>query len=228
MFNWLDKNQGIIKDGLKTTNNDLFKQYLLAGLPKLNQTVSKTKFLVIDFETTGLNSQKDHIISVGYTEIKDNKIQLGASEHFIVKTDTILTSENVSIHQLTDDVVHQGLSINKIMQHLLKIISGKVLVAHYKNIEYNFLQQISQSLYCAKLPMIMLDTLMIEKRKLEKTQQPIVANQLRLFNLRETYNLPRYHAHNAMEDAIATAELFLAQLKNMNSNLDKIKIKHLI
>ncbi len=228
MIRWFDKNQRMINNGLKTSKDGPFKDYLLAGLPDTNKSVSETEFLVIDFETTGLNSQKDHVISVGYTLIKNNKIILGASDHHVVNTDKRLTSENVSIHQLTDDVISQGQSITRIIQHLLKLISGKVLVAHYQKIEYGFLQQVCQSLYSSGLPMIMLDTLLIEKTKLEKNNQPIVANQLRLFNLRDKYNLPRYKAHNAMEDAIATAELFLAQLKNINANLDKIRIKELI
>jgi DNA polymerase-3 subunit epsilon len=228
MFSWFDKNKRMIKSGLTSSQEGPFRDYLMAGLPDINKSVSETEFLVIDFETTGLDSQEDHIISVGYTVIKNNKIILGASDHHIVNSDNVLTSENVSIHHLTDDIVNQGQSITGIIEHLLELMSGKVLVAHYQKIEYGFLQQVCQSLYSAGLPMILLDTLLIEKRKLDKTHQPIVANQLRLFNLRETYNLPRYKAHNAMEDAIATAELFLAQLKSINANFDEIRIKELI
>lgn len=228
MFSWFDKNQRIIKKGLENSKPGVFRDYLQAGIPSLKQTVAATEFLIIDFETTGLDSKKDHIISVGYTEIIANKIILGNSRHFIVTSDNKLTSENVSIHHLTDDVVQSGQAISQIMQHLLNKTSGKVLVAHYKNIEFKFLQQLSLSLYSSALPMIMLDTLMIEKNKLTKSNQAIVANQLRLFNLRDKYNLPRYKAHNAMEDAIATAELFLAQLKSIDADFNKIKIKDLI
>jgi len=35
---------------------------------------------------------------------------------------------------------------------------------------------------------------------------------LRLHALSERYNLPRYSAHNALSDALAAAELFLAQV----------------
>ena len=38
----------------------------------------------------------------------------------------------------------------------------------------------------------------------------IAPGDLRLFNLRERYHLPNYKAHNALSDAISTAELFLA------------------
>ena len=74
----------------------------------------------------------------------------------------------------------------------------------------------------------MIDTLMIEKNIREKANKPIVVNELRLFNLRNHYNLPRYHAHNALEDAIATAELFLAQINKHFSSPDKLKIKALL
>jgi DNA polymerase-3 subunit epsilon len=58
----------------------------------------------------------------------------------------------------------------------------------------------------------MLDTLKIERRKIQQMQQHTQPDGLRLFNFREKYNLPRYKAHNAMQDAISTAELFLAQV----------------
>jgi len=45
---------------------------------------------------------------------------------------------------------------------------------------------------------------------MERSQQPIRGTDLRLFNLREAQQLPRYRAHNALSDALATAELFLA------------------
>ena len=34
-------------------------------------------------------------------------------------------------------------------------------------------------------------------------------------NLRPRYNLPQYKAHNALSDALATAELFLAMADNL-------------
>ena len=39
-----------------------------------------------------------------------------------------------------------------------------------------------------------------------------LAGQLRLWNARTRYGLPVYKAHNALTDAVATAELYLAQV----------------
>jgi DNA polymerase-3 subunit epsilon len=83
---------------------------------------------------------------------------------------------------------------------------------HYAKIERDFLEAATKRVYGKSLPFLMVDTMQIERRKLERTHQPIQSNQLRLANLREQYDLPRYGAHNALEDAVATAELFMAQL----------------
>lgn len=213
MINWFDKNQRWLRRGLKKSKNTEFRKYLLKSLPDINQSIQDSHFFVLDFETTGLDVEKDHIISAGFTEIRNNRILLNKSEHHLVTTKLKLTSENVGIHHLTDDVVAQGMQIKQLINYLLKKMAGKVIIAHYQKIEYNFIQNACQSIYGLPLPMLMLDTLLIEKRKLDKLNRPISANQLRLFNLRKSYNLPRYNAHNAMEDAISTAELFLAQVK---------------
>ncbi len=58
--------------------------------------------------------------------------------------------------------------------------------------------------------MPIIDTLQLGQRLFELRNHTIQATDLRLFNLRPRYNLPRYRAHNALTDAMATAELLLA------------------
>jgi DNA polymerase III subunit epsilon len=55
------------------------------------------------------------------------------------------------------------------------------------------------------------DTQTLAYRTFERRQTPFKASDLRLHALGDRYNLPRYSAHNALSDALASAELFLAQ-----------------
>lgn len=82
-----------------------------------------------------------------------------------------------------------------------------------------------QALYGYSLPMMIVDTLAIEKKKYQQQYRQYAATQLRLFNLRKHYGLPRYKAHNAMEDVISTAELFLAQIHHKTHLIDSLKLK---
>jgi DNA polymerase-3 subunit epsilon len=59
-----------------------------------------------------------------------------------------------------------------------------------------------------------IDTLEIAQRAFQRRNHTIQPGDLRLFNLRPRYNLPQYKAHNALSDALATAEVFLALADN--------------
>ncbi len=58
------------------------------------------------------------------------------------------------------------------------------------------------------------DTLLLEEAILRRKDAPIMPGDLRLQACRERYNLPNYPAHNALVDALATAELLQAQAQH--------------
>ena len=99
-------------------------------------------------------------------------------------------------------------------------LSGNVLLVHHGAIESGFLNNLCQSLYQQEFYMPIIDTEVLAGRRLQRKQQAIQAGQLRLFNLREQYHLPAYKAHNALSDALAAAELFLALVNELCPKLD--------
>ncbi|HCV01678.1 MAG TPA: 3'-5' exonuclease, partial [Pseudoalteromonas sp.] len=58
---------------------------------------------------------------------------------------------------------------------------------------------------------LILDTFVIEKKRLHQQGHEIGHDDLTLSECRKRYNLPHYSSHHALTDAMATAELFLAQ-----------------
>ena len=68
----------------------------------------------------------------------------------------------------------------------------------------------------------MLDTLAIAKRKLDRRDVAYDPSELRLSSLRQKKGLPNHFAHNALNDAIATAELFIAQNRESDVTLKKL------
>ena len=59
-----------------------------------------------------------------------------------------------------------------------------------------------------------IDTLALAKKRHDRCSQAYAPSTLYLTNLRAEYGLPRYSAHNALNDAIATAELFMAKVQH--------------
>lgn len=203
-------------------NNNLSKsllQYLSQPLIDRKCLVDDVEFLVLDFETTGLNADEDKIISIGYTVIKNLHMVPSSSTHILVNPEKKLTEKNVSIHQLTDSELERGLSLSDAMEKLFLAMENRVVVVHFEKIEKSFINTACNQLFqINSLPMIMFDTLEIEHKKMQRMHQAVNPKELRLFSLRDKYNLPRYKAHNAMQDAISTAELFLAQLSYISEN----------
>ncbi len=172
---------------------------------------SDNDFLVLDFETTGLNTKKDKVLSAGFTTLKKGRIKLGESAHFYIRHTDSIADETVAIHHITEQEAAQGQPIQEIFPKLLQALDNKILVAHFADIEVGFLNQIAKSLYGTALPIYVVDTLQIAFQMKYKELTHVPSNALNLFSLRAQYGLPRYKAHNAMIDAVSTAELLLVQ-----------------
>lgn len=189
--------------------------YYQQTFPDKKSDVKHLTFSVLDFETTGLDTKKDHIISMGLVEIEKLSIDLNTSWHQIIKTKREMPQDTTIIHHITDDMVAAGMELNIAMRQLLGRLKGKVLIAHHATIELGFLNKVCLSLYKQEFLIPTIDTQILAGRLLQRQHQTIQQGSLRLFNLRNRYGLPVYKAHNALSDALATAELFLALLNEL-------------
>lgn len=222
--NWLSqkKFQRQLKQFQQSSLADYYSPPIIA-----DRLFKDADFLVLDFETTGLSPKKNKVLSIGYTILSKQRIQLGKSSHFYIRHTDMIPDETVIIHHITEQDAANGIPIQEVFPFLLQQLSGKILVAHFADIEVGFLQQIARSVYQTQLPLVAIDTLQIAYQSKYKQSVHIPSDALNLFTLREGYQLPRYKAHNAMTDAVATAELLLAQVSKMDQH-EKTPIKRLL
>jgi len=202
----------------------VLNNYLKAPRPDKNTRLNQVELVAVDFETTGLEPSTDKIISMGFCPISPGAIRLGECEHLIINAEHQLQSENVAIHGLTDDQLKQGILPGAAFDKFMELTANKVIVAHYHSIERLFIQRLARQIIDRPIPLSILDTFMIGKRQMKISQKAIVPKMFRLFNLKKEYGLPNYKAHNALEDAISTAELFLAQLSRFDQPLEGIRL----
>ena len=189
---------------------DLLKDYYSQPVPSPETKLIDLEFIVVDFETTGLNPAEDSILSIGYCIIKNNHIVLNKSVYQVVRQERLMSSQNVAIHGITDSDARKGIEFKMAMSELVQAMKGRVLIAHNAAIETAFINSACETLFKSPLLVRVIDTMKLEMRKLQQQGRVIKTNDLRLFNIRKRYGLPRYKAHNALEDAVSTAEVFLA------------------
>jgi len=203
---------------LKKTQSEVMRDYLQQPYDSRRKLITETEIISLDIETTGLDAKKDRIVSIGLVHISELGIKLNSCWHRIIKTNKALPEKSVVIHNITDDENASGITIEDAIAGLLKQLKGKVVLVHNSNIEQGFINAACQKLYQTDFVMRVIDTQVLAKRSFDRQGRSYKPTELRLFNLRKMYKLPPYKAHNALLDAIATAELFLAMLPAISAN----------
>lgn len=203
------------------------KNFFATALIDKNTLVTEAEFLVLDMETTGLNPQKDRVLSMGFTVIKNLRIQVKDCQHVYCRHADYIPDESVIVHQITEQKAATGEPIEAIFPQIIDALSGRVLVAHYADIEVGFLNQIATVLYGSPLEYRVVDTLLLAHKLIYKNSVHIERGALSLNQLRQRAHMPTFKAHNALTDAVATAELLLYQISEMDKT-NHIPLKRIL
>ncbi len=212
---WPDRYQALAD----ATQNPLLKEFYSAGCCAADTPLADVPMVAMDFETTGLSASENSIISVGLVPFTLKGVQLNAARHWLVKPKLALHQNSVTIHGITHADLEQAPDLIEILPDLLQCLAGRLPVVHYRNIERPFLDVALHHRLQEGIQFPLLDTMAIEAH-LYPDRHPNRWQRLwgkkpvsiRLADSRLRYGLPHYAAHNALIDAIATAELLQAQI----------------
>ena len=182
-----------------------------------NELWNTRDYLVLDMETTGLNATNDHVLSLGWVIIEQGSIKLATAQLLLVNHGPVSAS-TVGLHMITDeDLNRQGIAPQTALDQLQQALTNKFLIVHHAPIEASFLKHLWQQFNRPAITLNIIDTLLFERTQKSKTQEYFRDDAFRLNNCRRRYSLPDYSSHNALTDALATAELFLAQAAHIRA-----------
>ncbi|SEF62547.1 3'-5' exonuclease [Marinobacterium lutimaris] len=201
------------------TRHPQLKAYYEAGAVAANTPIHQVPMIAMDFETTGIDASRDDIVSIGLVAMTLERIRLRDARHWILKPRTDLREESVVIHGITHSEVEAAPDLKRILEELLEVMAGQVMVVHHKGIERNFLNAALKRRIGEGIEFPVIDTLELEAR-LHRRKKPGFIDKLfgrekvsiRLADSRARYHLPHYRPHDALTDALASAELLQAQV----------------
>ena len=191
------------------SSDPVYKAFVESPLPQRSTPFEDAELVCLDIETTGLDPASADMLSVGWVLIRDGRVDLATAEAHFVKPECDV-GQTASVHGLTDTIVGQGMSPTEAMHRVLEALTGKVLVVHYAGLDKSLLDRLCREQFGGKLLMPVIDTLALEHRRKSRHHHLNDTRSLRLPDLREHYNLPRYGGHDCLMDAVATAELLIA------------------
>lgn len=175
-------------------------------------------WFAIDCETTGLNPKTDKLLSISWVPIQPPFVALGQAVYELINQQAEL-HQSSTIHQLTPEMLAAGKSQAEVLKRLANETKNAYFVAHYAPIEKAFLDAAMQQENIVWAPLGWYDTLFAAKQK-----KALISGRTEhlytLSHLRQEYGLPPFEAHHARSDAIACAELFLAQIYQRRGKKD--------
>ncbi|MFH7325668.1 PolC-type DNA polymerase III [Desulfurivibrio sp. C05AmB] len=187
-----------------------------------NLPLSAYEFVVFDTELTGLNRQRDEIVSIGAVRIRDLRIMVGDTFYVRVKPPKALPKDSTLIHRITPQQIEEAPSLAAILPSFISYCGRSLLVGHYVGLDVAFLNQACRRYYGAPVSNPCLDTMRLAQTYTEM-QWRDYHDRFRMdlsFNLAaltSQYGLPRFTHHDAYEDALQTAYLFIFLVKKMHS-----------
>lgn len=188
-----------------------YRDYLAHPGPDRKADFRAADYLALDLETTGLDPRRSELLSAGFVVVRNGtRIDLSTARHRLICPQGEIPEQSAVIHRITDDRAATGDRLRDVMVELLGALAGRVLIAHHARVELGFLDQACRRLYGRPFSAPVADTQGLAIRTLERGNQGYRGRDLRLSALRDRYHLPRYPAHDALSDALAAAELFLA------------------
>ncbi len=190
------------------------RDYLSVPFPDVSLDAHSARLLAIDLETSAVDPREGELLAVGFVPVEAGRIVLGGARRIIVRPQGGV-GQSAAVHGLTDDAVAAGAPLEEAVAEVLEALRGRALLAHFAAIEVGFLSAACERLWGAAMPCLAVDTLEIERRLTTTWSERPRPGSLRLWAARERYRLPPSRAHDALLDAIACAELFLAQVSEL-------------
>ena len=165
--------------------------------------LTELAYTVFDTETTGLNpAGGDEIIQIGAARIVNGKLLRQESYEQFVDPQFMIPEAGIPIHGITQDMVQGKPTIDQVLPVFHAYARDTVLVGHNAAFDMRFLQ-LKEDLTGVQFDQPVLDTLL-----LSAVVHPSQESH-RIEAIAQRFNITVTGRHNALGDAVVTAEIFL-------------------
>ena len=205
----------MISRWLEAPASDAAWRYARAARPASQLRWREAPYCVVDLETTGLDPRRDAIVAYGAVAIEGGRIGADSAIEGLVRPDRALGASSIVVHGIRPVEVAGAASLAVATDALLEAFTGRVLVAHAVGIERGFLRR-ALGARGVRLRGPVLDTATIGALWSAR-RNGVVAHAAPLERLAESLALPTHRPHDALGDALTTAQVFLALAAHLDA-----------
>lgn len=174
------------------------------------------RFIVVDVETTGLDPQRDEVVSYAAIPIEDGRIIAGHTVSGLVRPAAPLSTRSIEIHGLRAQDLAAAPPPPQALAPLMRAMRHRLLVAHVAGVERAFLRAHRGPLE-RRLPRPAVDTALLW-RLLGIERGEGDPGSRSLADVAASLGLPAHRPHEAEGDALTTAQAFLALATHLEAH----------
>ena len=166
-------------------------------MPDLHKEV----FVCLDCESTGLDPKKDLIVEVAVVKFDFDKIYERCE--FLVNPGVLISKESMAIHNITDEMVADKPTIDKVLPQVLQMVGNHIIVGHGVLFD---MELIASSAERANIPAKIRSNRFFDTLRLARLYGESPQNSLE--QLCRHFNIAFDGAHRAMTDVRMNIDVF--------------------
>ena len=186
-----------------------------AALPHmpLSDSVSESRYVVVDVETSGLSLQDDKLISIGAVAVINGKVALGDSFYIVLQQQAASEKGNILLHGIGTAEQLEGVPPGDALLDFLEYLGKSPLIAFHVTFDETMIRRaLSEYLgFSFKHPWLDLAYVM------PSLNPPLSKKLHALDDWIGHFGIIIHTRHNALADALATAQLFQVALAQASS-----------
>lgn len=181
--------------------------------PEPNAPIAGSRYVVVDVETSGLNMRKDRLIAIGAVAVTGGRIALSDSMEVVLRQQRVSTHDNILIHGIGGTAQSEGVPPADALLDFLEYLGKSPLIAFHVAFDQTMIDRALKTFLGLRFGHPWTDL-----AYLAPALHPELARSHRtLDQWMAHFGLGNYARHNALADALATAELMLALRERMRA-----------
>jgi DNA polymerase-3 subunit epsilon len=162
----------------------------------------------LDCETTGLDTRKDDILSIGAVKIRGSRILTSQRLELLVRPKREMTAQNIAFHWLRPIDVAAGLPIEEALAQTLAFIGSRPLVGYYLEFDVAMLNRHLRPWLGIRLPQPQIDVSRLYYEQKFRTSTDGYVD-LSFEAMRKDLGIPTRPRHTAFSDALLAAMMYV-------------------
>lgn len=165
---------------------------------------ARQRFVVVDVESTGLNVFQDHLIAIGAVLVEGSRVVLGSSFYRVLRQTRASSHENILVHGIGGSEQTGGDDPELVLLDFLDFVGKCPLVGYHTHFDDIMIRRAMRGHLGEPCRRNWIDLAFLAPA-LGLAQQE---RSMGLDDWLETFGIANYRRHDALADALATAQLF--------------------